>query len=149
MQGVYKSSLTNIQEISEMHFFNSRTFLSDQTYNIKTQVKLVMSINEQVTMSSDQRSSLCNPTRLLIYSKQLHINSKLGQSRVNRVCTTENYTHTHTHARGRLTALFPGLPGWASTRKVKLYANCLCDGNVHTLSNKWFLAFCNTQPMEK
>jgi len=67
MQGVYKSSLTNIQEISEMHFFNSRTFLSDQTYNIKMQVKLVMSINEQVTMSSDQRSSLCNPTRLLIH----------------------------------------------------------------------------------
>ena len=25
--------------------------------------------------------------------------------------------HTHTH--NRLTALFPGLPGWASTRKVK------------------------------
>ena len=25
--------------------------------------------------------------------------------------------HTHTHTR--LTALFPGLPGWASTRKVK------------------------------
>ena len=28
-----------------------------------------------------------------------------------------NYTHTHTHTR--LTALFPGLPGWAGTRKVK------------------------------
>ena len=28
---------------------------------------------------------------------------------------TENYTHTHT----RLTALFPGLPRWAGTRKVK------------------------------
>ena len=27
------------------------------------------------------------------------------------------YTHTHTHTR--LTALFPGLPGWAGTRKVK------------------------------
>jgi len=26
------------------------------------------------------------------------------------------YTHTHTHTR--LTALFPGLPGWAGTRKV-------------------------------
>jgi len=26
-------------------------------------------------------------------------------------------THTHTHTR--LTALFPGLPGWAGTRKVK------------------------------
>ena len=29
----------------------------------------------------------------------------------------EFYTHTHTHTR--LTALFPGLPGWAGTRKVK------------------------------
>ena len=27
--------------------------------------------------------------------------------------------HTHTHTHTRLTALFPGLPGWASTRKVK------------------------------
>jgi len=27
------------------------------------------------------------------------------------------YTHTQTHTR--LTALFPGLPGWAGTRKVK------------------------------
>ena len=26
-------------------------------------------------------------------------------------------THTHTHTR--LTALCPGLPGWATTRKVK------------------------------
>ena len=27
--------------------------------------------------------------------------------------------HTHTHTHTRLTALFPGLPRWASTRKVK------------------------------
>ena len=27
--------------------------------------------------------------------------------------------HTHTHTHTRLTALFPGLPGWAGTRKVK------------------------------
>ena len=27
--------------------------------------------------------------------------------------------HRHTHTHTRLTALFPGLPGWASTRKVK------------------------------
>jgi len=39
----------------------------------------------------------------------------------------KRHTHTHTHARTharththtRLTALFPGLPGWAGTRKVK------------------------------
>ena len=30
---------------------------------------------------------------------------------------TQHNTHTHTHIH--LTALFPGLPGWASTRKVK------------------------------
>ena len=28
------------------------------------------------------------------------------------------HTHTHTHTNTRLTALFPGLPGWAGTRKV-------------------------------
>jgi len=27
------------------------------------------------------------------------------------------HTHTHTHTHTRLTALFPGLPRWASTRK--------------------------------
>ena len=31
--------------------------------------------------------------------------------------TAQNHTHTHTHTR--LTALFPGLPGSAGTRKVK------------------------------
>jgi len=29
------------------------------------------------------------------------------------------HTHTHTHTQTHLTALCPGLPGWASTRKVK------------------------------
>ena len=33
--------------------------------------------------------------------------------------TEGRYTNTHTHTHTRLTALFPGLPGWASTRKVK------------------------------
>jgi len=28
-------------------------------------------------------------------------------------------THTHTHTHTHLTALCPGLPGWAGTRKVK------------------------------
>ena len=32
---------------------------------------------------------------------------------------THTYTHTHTHTHSRLTALFPGLPRWAGTRKVK------------------------------
>jgi len=45
-------------------------FLRDKPYNIRMQVKFVMSINEQVMMRSDQRSSLCHPTRLLIYEQQ-------------------------------------------------------------------------------
>ena len=32
---------------------------------------------------------------------------------------TALHTHTHTHTHTHLTALFPGLPGWAGTRKVK------------------------------
>jgi len=34
---------------------------------------------------------------------------------VNFRCINTAHTHTHTH----LTAFFPGLPGWAGTRKVK------------------------------
>ena len=66
-QGVCKSSLTNFQEISRIHFKNSRRFLHDKPYNIEMQVKFVMSINEHVMMSSDQCSSLWHPIHLLIY----------------------------------------------------------------------------------
>ena len=32
---------------------------------------------------------------------------------------TQSFLYMHTHTHTRLTALFPGLPGWAGTRKVK------------------------------
>ena len=47
---------------------------------------------------------------LTFLSDLLSCSSQLNQCR----CA---YTHTHTHTR--LTALFPGLPGWAGTREVK------------------------------
>jgi len=56
---VHKYSLTNFQEISRIHFLNSRRFLRDKPYNIKMQVKFAMSISEHGMMSSDQCSSLC------------------------------------------------------------------------------------------
>ena len=37
-----------------------------------------------------------------------------------RQIITPTHTHTHTLTHTRLTALCPGLPGWAGTRKVKL-----------------------------
>jgi len=42
-QGVYKTSLTNFQEISRIHFFKiPEDFLRDKPYNIKMQVKFAM-----------------------------------------------------------------------------------------------------------
>jgi len=38
-------------------------------------------------------------------------------STTHTLVTTHTHTHTHTHAH--LTALCPGLPGWAGTKKVK------------------------------
>jgi len=50
----------------------------------------------------------------------LHLLSqlKLGMdlTKVASLCT---HTHAHTHTHTHLTALCPGLPGWAGTRKVK------------------------------
>ena len=38
----------------------------------------------------------------------------------NRLCSYRRlYNHGYTHTHTRLTALFPGLPGWASARKVR------------------------------
>ena len=40
-------------------FYVTSRFLRDKPHNMKKQVKFVMSINEYVITSSDQRSSLC------------------------------------------------------------------------------------------
>ena len=37
----------------------------------------------------------------------------------NDECALNRWSHTHTHTHTHLTAPFPGLPGWASTRKIK------------------------------
>ena len=50
-----------------------------------------------------------------------------SSTRLQRVCwcihvpgrTADLQFHTHTHTHTRLTAPFPGLPGWAGTRKAK------------------------------
>ena len=41
----------------------------------------------------------------------------MGTPCTYNVCLLHKYIHTHTHTR--LMALFPGLPRWAGTRKVK------------------------------
>jgi len=57
--------------------------------------------------------------------------------------TISTYTHTHTH----LTALFPGLPRWASTRKVKPIWILLEQETVSGSGNSW--AICKSAPCSR
>ena len=54
--------------------------------------------------------------------------------------TASKHTHTHT----RLTALFPGLPGWAGTRKVKPIRILLKQETVSGSGISW--AICKSAP---
>jgi len=57
------------------------------------------------------------------YLLQLLITPLQRQNKVLHASTfklhTCTHTHMHTHTHTHLMALFPGLPGWAGTRKVK------------------------------
>ena len=53
--------------------------------------------------------------------------------------------HTHTHTR--LVALFPGLPGWASTRKVKPIWILLKQETVSGRGISW--AICKSAPRSR
>ena len=55
------------------------------------------------------------------------------------------FTHTHTHTR--LTALFPGLPGWAGTRKVKPIWILLKQETVSGSGISW--AICKSAPRSR
>ena len=55
------------------------------------------------------------------------------------------YTHTHTHTR--LMALFPGLPGWAGTRKVKPIWILLKQETVSGSGISW--ATCKSAPRSR
>jgi len=55
----------------------------------------------------------------------------------------ESNTHTHT----RLTALFPGLPGWAGTRKVKPIWILLKQETVSGSGISW--AMCTSAPRSR
>ena len=49
----------------------------------------------------------------------LTCHAAMSQSVVNTKRASKTHTHTHTHTHTRLTAIFPGLPRSAGTRKVK------------------------------
>jgi len=61
--------------------------------------------------------------------------------------TTHTHTHTHTRAHTRLTALCPGLPGWAGTRKVKPILILLKQETVIGSGISW--AVCKSAPRSR
>jgi len=60
---------------------------------------------------------------------------------------SSKHTHTHTHTHTRLTALCPGLPGWAGTRKVKPNWILLKQDTVSTIGIRW--AICKSAPRSR
>ena len=60
-------------------------------------------------------------------------------------CYTHTHTHTHTHTR--LTAPFPGLPGWAGTRKAKPNWILLKQETVNGSGISW--AICKSAPRSR
>jgi len=60
------------------------------------------------------------------------------------LCTNSGYIHTHAHTHTRLTALCPGLPRWAGTRKVKPIWILLKQETVSGSDISW--AICKSAP---
>ena len=60
---------------------------------------------------------------------------------------THTHTHMHTNTHTRLTALFPWLPGWAGTRKVKPIWSLLKQETVSGSGISW--AICKSAPCSK
>ena len=58
-----------------------------------------------------------------------------------------NKINTHTHTHTRLTALCPGLPGWAGTRKVKPIWILLEQETVSGSGTSW--AICKSAPRSR
>jgi len=61
--------------------------------------------------------------------------------------TVHVYTHIHTHTHSRLKALFPGLPGWAGTRKVKPIWLLVKQETVSGNGISW--AICKSAPCSR
>ena len=68
-------------------------------------------------------------------------------TRTHTHARTHARTHTHTHTHTHLTALFPGLPRWAGTRKVKPIWILLKQKTVSGSGISW--AICKSAPSSR
>jgi len=64
------------------------------------------------------------------------------QPTASKHCRQQTVIGTHTHTHTRLTALCPGLPGWAGTRKVKPTWILLKQETVSGSEIRWAICRC-------
>ena len=83
---------------------------------------------------------------LVAYSQALNSGFDL-QHRVSHQCTILTIVLNHHHHHTHLTALFPELPGWASTRKVKPIWILLKQETVNGSGISW--ATCKYSPCSR
>ena len=95
-------------------FFFSGGGFSPQTYNFSPNgCQIVWSI-----FFGNNEFQIHHRNFLLVDSTRMKLFA-IKQSKWCKFMPTHTHTHARTHARTRLTALCPGLPWWAGTRKVK------------------------------
>ena len=82
---------------------------------------------------------------LWLWSVTGNIPVQLGNHCIEIKVEVQPYSHTHAHTR--LTALFPGLAGWAGTRKVKPIWILLKQETVSGTGISW--AICKSAPRSR
>ena len=97
---------------------------------------------------SDNVTSLMLTATLLVFGNRSFVVFETIYA-YNTHTHTHTHTHTRTHARthARLTALFPGLPRWAGTRKVKPIWILLKQETASGSGISW--AICKSAPCSR
>ena len=77
----------------------------------------------------------------------LHCPHTIKQNNISEQITNNCFVWIYTHTHTRLTALCPGLPGWAGTRKVKPIWILLKQETVSGSEIRW--AICKSTPCSR
>jgi len=125
------------------HACISSPALSLRSPHATLHIVTVYRIRSRVNRLSDACS-----TRLWLTQEELY--DSVAVNAFSRCCLNVRltaYRRTHTHTHTRLTALCPGLPGWAGTRKVKPNWILLKEETVSGSGISW--AICKSAPRSR
>ena len=94
-------------------------------------------------LSQAERSTRWTNVRPVCHS--CHTSTSSNNKHMQKIKTCNANTHIYTHTR--LTAIFPGLPGWAGTIKVKAIWISLKQETVSDSGISW--AICKSAPRSR